>query len=167
MPSSALEISIPPLHGATYDSIVSPSSSLPPPTNSTSATSIPDSKALETVMGRIQNLIDQIESRDDAASKALRKIIEKRNERVGEEREEGLREREREREREEEVERLRKANKRRKVEAGNVEGKHAHTTGKHGVAVQDGTNHGMWKISSLLPRRPDVISKLCDGSRGC
>lgn len=128
-----LDIALKPLRGASYDEII----------DSQGSAAIPDSKALEKVMNRVQSLMDLIDTRDDEASKALRKINERKKERVQEEMENENARREKLQRDAEEQERARKANKKKKVEASKAERQNTFTHGVHGLAPQDGSNLGM------------------------
>jgi len=129
-----LDIVIKPLRGASYDEIIEPQGS----------SVIPDSKALEKVMTRIQNLIEQIDVRDEEASKALRRINEKKKEKLAEDQDnENVRRQQSQRDAEDQ-ERVRRANKEKKTNAGKSE-RHSErplTHGAHGLAPQDGSNLG-------------------------
>jgi len=132
-----LQIVIKPLYGASYDEIVDPQTS----------SAIPDSRALQGVMERIDKLIVQIDARDQVASKAIRSAVEKKKERVLEleaENEAELRQKlQREAAVAEEESRARKANKLKKKNEGSKTERPL-THGAHGLAPQDGSNIGTW-----------------------
>jgi transcriptional adapter 3 len=132
-----LQIVIKPLYGASYDEIVDPQISL----------AIPDSKALQGVMERIDKLIEQIDARDQVASKAIRLAVQKKKERNQELEAETLEEMRLKLQREaavaEEESQARKANKLKKKNEGN-KAERPLTHGAHGLAPQDGSNIGTW-----------------------
>ncbi len=113
---------------------------------------IPDSRSLDALIDRIQNLLKEVEARGSASDRGMRRLAGLRKDRLEEleaERRDAEQKERLKREVEEEEERGRKANKmKRKKEASAAKEERPLAHGAHGVAPQDGSNLG--RLSLLL-----------------
>lgn len=136
METPFLEVRMKPFSISSYDEII----------EQQGGSAVPDSKSLDTLMDRIQNLLKEVEARGSASDRGMRMLAVLRKDRQeeveAERRDEEQKERLR-REAAEEEERGRKANKMKKRKDANRAGEErplAH--GAHGVAPQDGSSLG-------------------------
>jgi transcriptional adapter 3 len=155
METPFLEVRMKPFSISSYDEIV----------EQQSGSAIPDSKSLDALMDRIQNLLKEVEARGSASDRGMRMLAGLRKDRLeeveAERRDEEQKERLR-REAAEEEERGRKANKQKKrkdTSRAREERPLAH--GAHGVAPQDGPNLG--RLLLLVSR----FSSACNVRRNC
>jgi hypothetical protein len=155
METPFLEVRMRPFSMSSYDEIV----------EQQSGSAIPDSKSLDALMDRIQNLLKEVEARGSASDRGMRMLAGLRKDRLEEVEAERRDEEQRERlkrEAAEEEERGRKANKMKKrkdTSRAREERPLAH--GAHGVAPQDGSNLG--RLSLLVSQ----ASFACSALRNC
>ncbi|EPQ64345.1 Bgt-2662 [Blumeria graminis f. sp. tritici] len=122
--------------------------------SSSYAGGIPNSKELDTLLDRLKNLIQVVESRSSACDKGMRLLAQSRKDRLeeieAERREEENKERLKQEVQDEEERGKNKGNKnkRRKVLSGNTE-ETPLNYGAHGLANQDGTNLRSSKIPQV------------------
>ncbi|KAI9743510.1 MAG: Transcriptional regulator [Claussenomyces sp. TS43310] len=133
--SAYTEMRMKPYVGAAYDEII----------EQQPGSSIPDSKALDALLDRLNRLLDAVESRNKVGDRGMRQLAALRKERLEEieveRRDEERRERIR---RDDEEERSKKAVSKKKKESGKVKEERLKddrplTHGAHGLAPQDGT----------------------------
>jgi transcriptional adapter 3 len=131
-----LEVRMKPFSLSTYDEIVEQQTS----------SAIPDSKSLDALMERIQNLLKEVEARGAASDRGMRLLASLRRDRVEEVETERREEEQKERlkrEAADEEERGRKASKQKKrKDTSRAREERPLTHGAHGVAPQDGSNLG-------------------------
>jgi transcriptional adapter 3 len=145
MDTPLTEVRMKPFPISSYDEIV----------EQQSGSGIPDSKSLDALIERIENLLKEVEARGHASDRGMRKLAALRKDRLeeleAERRDEEQRERLK-REAAEEEERGRKANKmKKKKETSRAREERPLAHGAHGLAPQDGSNLGrlLFYIQSL------------------
>jgi transcriptional adapter 3 len=133
-----------------------------------SGSAVPDSKSLDGLMDRIQNLLKEVEARGNASDRGMRMLAGLRKDRLeeveAERREEEQKERVK-REAAEEEERGRKASKMKKrKETSRAREERPLAHGAHGVAPQDGSNLGECQWQSLSCTFFCSFVEICRGS---
>jgi hypothetical protein len=140
MDTPLTEVRMKPFSISSYDEIV----------EQQSGSGIPDSKSLDALIDRIENLLKEVEARGNASDRGMRRLAGLRKDRLeeleAERRDEEQRERLK-REAAEEEERERKANKmKKKKETSRATEERPLAHGAHGLAPQDGSNLGMFVL---------------------
>jgi transcriptional adapter 3 len=159
METPFLEVRMKPFSISSYDVIV----------DQQNGSAIPDSKSLDALIDRIQNLLKEVEARGSANDRGMKMLAEIRKDRLEEVEAERRYEEQKERlKREaEEEERGRKANKQKKrKDTSRVREERPLAHGAHGVAPQDESNLG--RLISVVYRSSFACSVLgnCSGIHG-
>lgn len=154
METPLTEVRMKPFSISSYDEIV----------EQQSGSGIPDSRSLDTLIDRIENLLKEVESRGNASDRGMRRLAGLRKDRLeeleAERRDEEQKERLK-REAAEEEERGRKANKmKKKKETSRAREERPLAHGAHGLAPQDGSNLGR----PFLTRSPSSFSRILLGT---
>lgn len=143
METPFLEVRMKPFSISSYDEIV----------EQQSGSAVPDSKSLDGLMDRIQNLLKEVEARGSASDRGMRILAGLRKDRLEEVEEERRAEEQKERlrrEAAEEEERGRKASKMKKrKDTSRAREERPLSHGAHGVAPQDGSNLGELQLQSF------------------